>query len=200
MWRSGFSGNKLFWKSCNICEKENLHFKKKSQINLAITFNWNYFPEKFPHPEKYALGNLIWILIREAVMKVVFMSCYLHKFLKLHIITRKTTASIPNSYYYYLFLEVFFCSWFSRPSKPSSRFWEWYLGCLVVGSSLIRRMENYSKWPLVVTRCHLLSVVVTRCTTHCHSLSFEVSLACLFIKRSNKRYSNSYHNFKKIIL
>ena len=59
--------------------------KKKSQINLAITFNWNYFPEKFPHPEKYALGNLIWILIREAVMKVVFMSCYLHKFLKLHI-------------------------------------------------------------------------------------------------------------------
>ena len=47
---------KLSWKSRKICEKGNRHLKKISQIKLVITFNWNYFPESFPHPGKYAWG------------------------------------------------------------------------------------------------------------------------------------------------
>ena len=35
--------------------------------------------------------------------------------------------------------------------------------------------------PLVVTRCHSLSLVVTRCATRCHSLSLVAPLVCLFI-------------------
>ena len=34
---------------------------------------------------------------------------------------------------------------------------------------------------LVVTRCHSLLFVATRCITRCHSLSLDASLACLFI-------------------
>ena len=46
------------------------------------------------------------------------------------------------------------------------------LGCLVVGSSLIWKKEKLAE---MVTRCHSLSFVVTRCTTRCHSLSFVVT-------------------------
>ena len=60
--------------------------------------------------------------------------------------------------------------------RSSSRFKEFSLGCLVVGSSLtwkkkiaemVTRCHSLS---LVVTLCHLLSLVVTRCTTRCHSM------------------------------
>ena len=47
------------------------------------------------------------------------------------------------------------------------------------------------KWPFVIVRPHLsslvfirshsLSLVLTRCTIRCHSLSLEISLVCLFI-------------------
>ena len=59
--------------------------------------------------------------------------------------------------------------------RSSSRFKEFSLGCLVVGSSLIwkkkRKISHYG---------HLLSFVVTHCTTPCHSLSFAVTLCHLF--------------------
>ena len=56
--------------------------------------------------------------------------------------------------------------------RSSSRFKEFSLGCLVVGSSLIWKKEKLAE---MVTRCHSLSFVVTRCTTRCHSLSFVVT-------------------------
>ena len=90
--------------------------------------------------------------------------------------------------------------------RSSSRFKEFSLGCLVVGSSLIWKKEKLAEMvtrchslsfvvplvvtrchslslvvPLVVIRCHSLSFVVTRCTTRCHSLSLDVPLVCLLI-------------------
>ena len=80
--------------------------------------------------------------------------------------------------------------------RSSSRFKEFSLGCLVVGSSLIWKKEKLAEMvtrcrslchslsflvtrchslSFVVTRCHSLSFVVTRCTTRCHSLSFVVT-------------------------
>ena len=78
--------------------------------------------------------------------------------------------------------------------RSSSRFKKFSLGCLVVGSSFIWKKSKIS-WnghsftffvtrcttrchslSLVVTRCHSLSFVVTRCTTRCHSLSLVVPL------------------------
>ena len=60
--------------------------------------------------------------------------------------------------------------------RSSSRFKEFSLECLVVGSSLIwkkkkRKISHYG---------HLLSFVVTHCTTRCHSLSIAVTLCHLF--------------------
>ena len=90
--------------------------------------------------------------------------------------------------------------------RSSSRFKEFSLGYLVVGSSLIWKKEKLAKMatrchslyhslsfavPLVVTRCHSLYhsllFVVTRCTTRCHSLSLNVPLVCLFINNHNFR-------------
>ena len=54
-------------------------------------------------------------------------------------------------------------------------FKEFCLGCLVVGSSLISKKEKLAE---MVTRCHSVSLVVTRCTTRCtircHSLSLLI--------------------------
>ena len=88
--------------------------------------------------------------------------------------------------------------------RSSSRFKEFSVGCLVVGSSLIwKKKREISRnghslsffVPLIVIRCHSLSLfvicchslyhslsfVVTRCTTCCYSLSLYVTLVCLFI-------------------
>ena len=90
--------------------------------------------------------------------------------------------------------------------RSSSRFKEFSLRCLVVGSSLIWKKEKLAEMvtrchslsfvvPLVVTRCHSLSLVVPlvviRCHSlyhslslvviRCHSLSLDVPLVCLFI-------------------
>ena len=41
-------------KSLHMREGKSLFEKKKStEIRLVTTFNWNYFPERFPHPGKY---------------------------------------------------------------------------------------------------------------------------------------------------
>ena len=45
----------LSCKSRNTSRREIATWKKKNkQIRLVIKFNWNYFPERFPHPEKYS--------------------------------------------------------------------------------------------------------------------------------------------------
>ena len=88
-----------------------------------------------------------------------------------------------------------------KNQRFSSRFKEFSLGCLVVGSSLIWKKEKlaemvircrslYHSLSFLVTRCHYLSFVVTRCHSlslvvplvviRCHSLSF---VATRFITR-----------------
>ena len=55
MWKSSLSKNRIvLQKSQHMREgKSLLERKKNKQIRLVIKFNWNYFPERFPHPEKY---------------------------------------------------------------------------------------------------------------------------------------------------
>ena len=74
--------------------------------------------------------------------------------------------------------------------RSSSRFKEFSLGWLVVGSFLIWKKEKlaematrcihchslYHSLSFLVTLCHTLSFVVTRCTTRCYSLSLDVTL------------------------
>ena len=85
--------------------------------------------------------------------------------------------------------------------RSSLRIQEFSLGCFVLGFSLIWKKKKeklaemvarcqslslvYHSLSLLVTCCHSLSFVVTRCNTRCHSLqhslSFDVPLICLFI-------------------
>ena len=55
VWKSSLSKNRIvLQKSQHMREgKSLLERKKNKQIRLVIKFNWNYFPERFPHPEKY---------------------------------------------------------------------------------------------------------------------------------------------------
>ena len=103
---------------------------------------------------------------------------------------------------------IFFLWWFSAlNSKVSlegfpSKFKELSLGCLVIGFSLIQNKENKLKRPLVASRCHSLSLVVTRYIT---SVSFyNHSVFCvLSSKESSKKRVIIYgmisrRNFKRI--
>ena len=62
-------------------------------------------------------------------------------------------------------------------SRSSLRFKEFSLGCLVVDSSFIRKEEELAKMATRVTRCHSLSLVVTRSLYHSfyHLLSLVVT-------------------------
>ena len=102
--------------------------------------------------------------------------------------------------------------------RSSSMFKEFSLGCLMVASSHIIKKGKLAEMdirchslyyslslvvPLVVTRCitrcHSLSFIVTRChslyyslslvVTRCHSLSLNVLLVCLF-KNDRSRMRN----------
>ena len=64
-------------------------------------------------------------------------------------------------------------------SRSSLRFKEFSLGCLVVDSSLIRKKEELAK---MATRCHLLSLILPLVVIRCHSLS-------LFVTRCTTRLS-----------
>ena len=64
---------KLSCKSCNTCERWNRYLKKKKkQIILLITFNWNYFPERFPHSGKYTyeIHHVYWLERRKKLCYV----------------------------------------------------------------------------------------------------------------------------------
>ena len=50
-WGSCFSENKaVLKKSLNMREGKSPFEKKKSGIELVVTFNWNYFPQEVPSP------------------------------------------------------------------------------------------------------------------------------------------------------
>ena len=52
VWKSSLSKNRIVLQKLRE-GKSLLERKKNKQIRLVIKFNWNYFPERFPHPEKY---------------------------------------------------------------------------------------------------------------------------------------------------
>ena len=43
-------------KSLIMREEKSPFENKKSQIKLVITLDWNFFPERFPHPDMYSWG------------------------------------------------------------------------------------------------------------------------------------------------
>ena len=72
--------------------------------------------------------------------------------------------------------------------RSSSRFKNFSLGCLVVGSSFIWKKRKIS-W-----NGHSLTFVVTRCTTRCHSLSLFATLChslSLVVIRCHSLYHSS---------
>ena len=92
--------------------------------------------------------------------------------------------------------------------RSSSRFKEFSLGCLVVASPLIwkknpKNSRNGHLLSFVVTRCatrcHSLSLVVTLCHSlslvviRCHSLSLDVPFVCLFINDSKVKTFSLVH-------
>ena len=101
-----------------------------------------------------------------------------------------------NNYFYHscVLLLIFLIrnSFLHLIKRSSSRFKEFSLGCLLVGSSLIWKKEKLAKKATCcTTRFHLLSLVVIRCLLSYHSLSLIVPLVvarcttCLsFYKRS----------------
>ena len=82
---------KLSWKSRYICEKGNLSLKKKSQIKLVITFNWNYIFGEMTSLWSVFIANLTWVFIniaetdRRRNNQFMFVSYYLHRFLKFNV-------------------------------------------------------------------------------------------------------------------
>ena len=127
-------------------------------------------------PRKKSLGNVCVILSSE-IFKVVG-------------ITNKKTVSIPASYREYFFLGACFYSKFSSLSVRSSLMFNKYLqGAQWQIPLLFKKKKNQPKRPLVVIRCHLLllgvirfhslsssSLIIIRCHSLCHSLSFVVHL------------------------
>ena len=80
--------------------------------------------------------------------------------------------------------------------RSCSRFKEFSLGCLVVGSSLIWKKRKISR------NGHLLSFAVTCCTTQCHSLSLVVTLChslSLVVTRCTTRCATRCHSLSLVI-
>ena len=95
MWKSSLSKNQVVLKkSQHMREGKSLFEKKnKKQITLVITFNWNYFPERFPHPGKYSfeITHEYWLKLKEEeiirlclchTIFINFWSCMYHKLRK----------------------------------------------------------------------------------------------------------------------
>ena len=96
---------------------------------------------------------------------------------------RTTDSTIPPSYssYYYISSKglVPALNSIGMIQKSSSMFKEFSLECLVVAPLLFEKNKNQPKWSLVVTRCHSLnhslSLVVPLVVIRCHLLSFVVA-------------------------
>ena len=79
--------------------------------------------------------------------------------------------------------------------RSSSRFKEFSLGCLVVGSSLIWKKEKLVE---MVTRCHSLSLIVPFVVIPCHSLSLFV-ICCHWLSLVVIRCHSLYHSLSLIV-
>ena len=94
------------------------------------------------------------------------MSYHLYKFLKLCVSqTKKNSLNTCFLRLTFLLTSLFcsICSQFNRfSSRSSSKFKEFSLGCILVGSS--RKKKKIGRYN------HSLSFVVTRCITRCHSM------------------------------
>ena len=139
------------------------------------------FPERFPYSEKYSRGISYQYWGWLEPNKKIWLG-YLYVILSLKIF--KIVCII---------------------NKKKNCLKSFSLGCLVIGSSLLKKKEG--KLAEITTHCHSLSlvalVVVIRCTTccitcchsllfvvtQCHSLLLDVSLVCLFI---NDNFHNSF--------
>ena len=128
----------------------------KKKIKLVITFNWNYFPKRFSHPDKYSWE--IWYEYLSWLLELTkFMSYYLRKCLKLYVSqTRKLC--------WYLLLTVHVSS-YGLASILTSIVSLWDpLECL---KSPFRvhsgRFHSYSKKRKISQNDHSLSLVVICC-------------------------------------
>ena len=182
---------RLSWKSRKIYEKINCHFFKKSEIKKYLCLIGIIFPESFPHPDNYSWEISHGCLSRrqEPTKKKIFSLCLCHTIFKSSyscMCHKQKKLSVLASYCWCFFLEACFSSCFNRSfSRSSSGFKVFSLGCLVVGSSLIRRKRKLAK---VTTCCHSLSPVFTCCNTRCHLLLITVI-------RCTTRCHSMYHSF-----
>ena len=103
---------------------------------------------------------------------VIFVSFYLHKFLKLYI------SQTKNCLHAYFLLLIFLLRGFFLLliQWSSSRINEVSLEYLVVGSCFIRKKGILAE---MTTRCHLLSLVVSLVVTHCYSLPFVAAIVVI---------------------
>ena len=94
--------------------------------------------------------------------------------------------------------------------RSSSRFKEFSLGYLVVGSSLIWKKEKLAKLvtrchslslavPLVVIRCYSLSLVVPLVAIRCHSLSFVVTILSFVVLLVVTHCHLLYHSLSFVV-
>ena len=112
---------KLSWKRRNTCQRGNRYLQKKKK--KKIDYWWNYFPERFPHPEKhsYEIPNEYWALQIDGGRNhsVMSVSWYLHKFLKLYVSQTKKMSQLqkqPPEVFYRKSLKI---SQYSQEKTPA---------------------------------------------------------------------------------
>ena len=151
-------------------------------------------PEKFPHPHKYSCGISYESLARVSGTdegrnhQLMFVSYYLHKFLKLYVSQTKNCFNFCFLLLIFLFRSLFLLLNQQFLFKVFVKVEEFSEGYLVVGASLIRKKAKLAE---ITTGCYSLSLVVTRCTTRCHSLLFVVTCCttrCQFLSLVITRY------------
>ena len=174
--------------------------KKKSQIELLITFNQNYLSERFPHPDKYSWEISYEYLSRQPE-PTKFMPYYLRKYLKLHVsqtrkLSRYLLLTVNDSSQGFVFILTSIVSLQGHlQCLKSLQGAQWQVPLLFEKKGKLAKMTicchslsffvTYCRHflLLVVTRCYSLSLVVIRCHSLslvvicCHSLSF-VAICC----------------------
>ena len=101
-------------------------------------------------------------------------SYYLHKFLKLYVPQTRNCLSSRFLLLKFVFRSMFLLLIHYSLLNSSLRFKEFFLGCLVVPSSLMEKKEKLAE----MTSCyHPFSLVVLLFVICCHSLSLVVLLA-----------------------
>ena len=151
-------------------------------------------PEKFPHPHKYSCGISYESLARVSGTdggrnhQLMFVSYYLHKFLKLYVSQTKNCFNFCFLLLIFLFRSLFLLLNQQFLFKVFVKVEEFSEGYLVVGASLIRKKAKlaeittgcyslYHSLPFAFVRCHLLYHSLLVLVTRYHSLS----LPSLFI-------------------